>query len=401
MFSDIILPQYVSCIIDMLTGSSYEAYAVGGCVRDALMGKEPHDYDITTSALPEEVKGIFSDKYRVIETGIKHGTVTVISDGHPIEITTYRIDGEYKDNRRPESVKFSGNLADDLGRRDFTVNALVYSDKSGIIDLFGGIGDLENRVLRCIGNPHDRFCEDALRILRALRFSSQLDFDIDKNTADAIHGLKELLKNISAERIREELIKFFGSEYPERVYEILTDYKDVFSYVIPHLSSVDEYEKISRSVSKISDRDLRLIYFSHVTGNAGDVLRRLRFSNADISRAIGASAALNKACGVSDYISAKHFVKEHGYASSFDAANIISFVTGRDELLGYIRRIKENNECVSLKDLAISGNDILNIGIKDASDIGKALDTLLCGVIDGKFENERSSLEIAYREMNY
>ena len=383
----------------MLTGSSYEAYAVGGCVRDALMGKEPHDYDITTSALPEEVKGIFSDKYRVIETGIKHGTVTVISDGHPIEITTYRIDGEYKDNRRPESVKFSGNLADDLGRRDFTVNALVYSDKSGIIDLFGGIGDLENRVLRCIGNPHDRFCEDALRILRALRFSSQLDFDIDKNTADAIHGLKELLKNISAERIREELIKFFGSEYPERVYEILTDYKDVFSYVIPHLSSVDEYEKISRSVSKISDRDLRLIYFSHVTGNAGDVLRRLRFSNADISRAIGASAALNKACGVSDYISAKHFVKEHGYASSFDAANIISFVTGRDELLGYIRRIKENNECVSLKDLAISGNDILNIGIKDASDIGKALDTLLCGVIDGKFENERS--EIAYREMNY
>ena len=385
----------------MLTGNSYEAYAVGGCVRDALMGKEPHDYDITTSALPEEVKGIFSDKYRVIETGIKHGTVTVISDGHPIEITTYRIDGEYKDNRRPESVKFSGNLADDLGRRDFTVNALVYSDKSGIIDLFGGIGDLENRVLRCIGNPHDRFCEDALRILRALRFSAQLDFDIDKNTADAIHGLKELLKNISAERIREELIKFFGSEYPERVYEILTDYKDVFSYVIPHLSSVDEYEKISRSVSKISDRDLRLIYFSHVTGNAGDVLRRLRFSNADISRAIGASAALNKACGVSDYISAKHFVKEHGYASSFDAANIISFVTGRDELLGYIRRIKENNECVSLKDLAISGNDILNIGIKDASDIGKALDTLLCGVIDGKFENERSSLEIAYREMNY
>ena len=385
----------------MLTGNSYEAYAVGGCVRDALMGKEPHDYDITTSALPEEVKGIFSDNYRVIETGIKHGTVTVISDGHPIEITTYRIDGEYKDNRRPESVKFSGNLADDLGRRDFTVNALVYSDKSGIIDLFGGIDDLENRVLRCIGNPHDRFCEDALRILRALRFSSQLDFDIDKNTADAIHGLKELLKNISAERIREELIKFFGSEYPERVYEILTDYKDVFSYIIPHLSSVDEYEKISRSVSKIPDRDLRLIYFSHVTGNAGDVLRRLRFSNADISRAIGASAALNKACGVSDYISAKHFVKEHGYASSFDAANIISFVTGRGELLGYIRRIKENNECVSLKDLAISGNDILNIGIKDASDIGKALDTLLRGVIDGKFENERSSLEVAYREMNY
>ena len=385
----------------MLTGNSYEAYAVGGCVRDALMGKEPHDYDITTSALPEEVKGIFSDNYRVIETGIKHGTVTVISDGHPIEITTYRIDGEYKDNRRPESVKFSGNLADDLGRRDFTVNALVYSDKSGIIDLFGGIDDLENRVLRCIGNPHDRFCEDALRILRALRFSAQLDFDIDKNTADAIHGLKELLKNISAERIREELIKFFGSEYPERVYEILTDYKDVFSYIIPHLSSVDEYEKISRSVSKIPDRDLRLIYFSHVTGNAGDVLRRLRFSNADISRAIGASAALNKACGVSDYISAKHFVKEHGYASSFDAANIISFVTGRGELLGYIRRIKENNECVSLKDLAISGNDILNIGIKDASDIGKALDTLLCGVIDGKFENERSSLEVAYREMNY
>ena len=219
------LPEYVTKILEMLHNAGYEAYIVGGSVRDLVIGNTPDDYDITTSALPEQTSALFSEDYRVIETGIKHGTVTVMSLGNTIEITTYRKDGKYSDCRRPESVTFTPSLEEDLKRRDFTVNALAYDGKTKLTDCFGGLYDINNKIIRCIGNPDERFSEDALRILRMLRFSTKLNFDIDENTALSAAHLRHLLDNISAERIFVEISKLYSSNYPERVTSVLNSYK--------------------------------------------------------------------------------------------------------------------------------------------------------------------------------
>ena len=200
------LPEKVKKIISMLEDSGFEAFAVGGCVRDSLLGKEPTDYDITTSALPEETKEVFKNEH-IIETGIKHGTVTVLMESEPFEITTFRIDKDYLDNRRPEKVLFTRSLEEDLARRDFTINAMAYSEKTGLIDVFGGASDLEHGIIRTVGDANARFNEDALRIMRALRFSSVLGFEIEEKTAFSVFKNRKLLKNISAERIFSELKK--------------------------------------------------------------------------------------------------------------------------------------------------------------------------------------------------
>ena len=187
------IPDNISIVLDKLHNAGYEAYLAGGCVRDGLMGREPSDYDITTNALPRQTAACFED-FTVIETGIKHGTVTVVSGGENVEITTYRIDGTYADHRRPDTVCFTPRLEDDLSRRDFTMNAMAYSPERGLVDKFGGQDDIIERVVRCVGDPYERFEEDALRILRALRFASELGFVIDAETARAIHEKKHLLK---------------------------------------------------------------------------------------------------------------------------------------------------------------------------------------------------------------
>ena len=199
-----VLPENISRALDMLESAGHEAWVVGGCVRDSLMGIIPHDYDITTSALPAETEQVFAG-YRLIETGLKHGTVTVLADGSPIEITTYRVDGEYRDSRRPERVTFTRNIRDDVSRRDFTMNGIAYNPKQGYFDEFGGAEDIKAGVIRCIGKPEKRFREDALRILRGLRFSASLGFEIEENTARAMHDTRELLNKISAERVFSEL----------------------------------------------------------------------------------------------------------------------------------------------------------------------------------------------------
>jgi len=209
------LPQKVDYIINQLMKHGFEAYAVGGCVRDSILGKEPEDWDITTSAKPEEVKKIF---YRTIDTGILHGTVTVMLEKEGYEVTTYRIDGEYEDNRHPKAVEFTANLTEDLRRRDFTINAMAYNGKGGMVDIFGGLRDIEDGIIRCVGSARDRFDEDALRILRAIRFSAQLGFEIEEETLEAIKEKKEHLKNISAERIRVELNKLLLSDHPEKLF---------------------------------------------------------------------------------------------------------------------------------------------------------------------------------------
>ncbi len=268
---EINIPLYAQTALDMLHARGYKAYIVGGCVRDALLGKEPNDYDICTDCTPEGMKEVFAS-YNTIETGIKHGTLTVIIDHDPIEITTFRSDGTYSDHRKPDTVRFEKDLSQDLRRRDFTINALCYNRREGLVDMFGGTDDLKHRIVRCVGDPRERFDEDALRILRAMRFSSVLDFEIEKNTSFAIHRQKELLKNISAERIAAELKKLLCGRDPAR---ILIEYRDVMAVLIPQLEPCfdlaqnnphhcwDVYTHICKSVNNISpDWVLRLAMLS-------------------------------------------------------------------------------------------------------------------------------------------
>ena len=208
------IPEKVEYIINVLMKNGYEAYAVGGCVRDSILGRVPEDWDITTSAQPEQVKALF---HRTIDTGIQHGTVTVMMDKEGFEVTTYRIDGEYEDSRHPKNIEFTSNLEEDLKRRDFTINAMAYNPKDGLVDIFGGIEDLNKKIIRCVGNANDRFSEDALRILRAVRFAGQLGFAIEEQTKEAIVALAPTLKNISAERIRVELDKLLMGKHPELI----------------------------------------------------------------------------------------------------------------------------------------------------------------------------------------
>ncbi|WP_330695287.1 CCA tRNA nucleotidyltransferase, partial [Lacrimispora sp.] len=205
------VPEAARRIIEQLNTSGFEAYVVGGCVRDSLLGRQPEDWDITTSAKPEQVKEIFN---RTVDTGIQHGTVTVLIDHEGYEVTTYRIDGEYEDGRHPKSVEFTGSLLEDLKRRDFTINAMAYSDREGLVDAFDGVKDLESRVIRCVGNALDRFTEDALRILRAIRFSAQLDFNMEGETRAAISVIAPNMAKVSKERIQVELTKLLLSDHP-------------------------------------------------------------------------------------------------------------------------------------------------------------------------------------------
>ncbi|MBQ8596767.1 MAG: CCA tRNA nucleotidyltransferase, partial [Lachnospiraceae bacterium] len=210
----ITLPEKVKFIIDTIMDAGYEAYAVGGCIRDSILGRIPDDWDITTSATPDQVKELFK---RTVDTGIQHGTVTVMLDKEGFEVTTYRIDGEYEDSRHPKEVTFTANLVEDLKRRDFTINAMAYNDKAGLVDVFEGIQDIERKMIRCVGCPKERFTEDALRMMRAVRFSAQLGYEIEENTAVAIKELAGNLVNISAERIQVELVKLVTSPHPENL----------------------------------------------------------------------------------------------------------------------------------------------------------------------------------------
>ena len=235
------LPEYVYEVLQKLNNNGYEAYCVGGCVRDYLLGQCPEDYDVTTSALPEQIIEVF-DGYRLLKVGLKHGTVTVIINKHPVEITTYRIDGEYTDHRHPSKVGFTPNLSDDLARRDLTINAIAYNDKVGMVDLYGGAEDLKNGIIRCVGDPMKRFDEDGLRILRALRFASRYGFSIDKETSDAIHRQKFLLSFISAERINSELCGILTGD----CYDILRNYSDVICEIIPEMYPCIGFEQHSK-----------------------------------------------------------------------------------------------------------------------------------------------------------
>lgn len=431
----ILLPPPVHTAIERLGARGFSAYAVGGCVRDSLIGRVPQDWDITTSALPEEVEAVFSD-CRLIETGIRHGTVTVLYDGQPLEITTYRIDGDYIDNRHPSSVTFSRSLEDDLSRRDFTVNAMAYHPEEGIVDLYGGREDLAKKLVRAVGDPVKRFDEDGLRILRALRFASSLGFAIEEKTAKAIHEKKKLLHNISPERIREEFSKLIVGKGAR---EILLDYSDVISVFLPELAPCvgfdqeskyhcyDVYTHLVESVGA-SNPDLitRLALLFHDVGKPDTffrdergghfhdhfkrgaelteaILRRLRFPNEIVERVTHLVERHDIPIPATDR-SVKRLMREFSdedidrlmeikrcdrLAHAEGHREPVESLTAIPEL---VKKIREEESCFDLSGLAVKGDDLLALGIPAGPEVGTLLHELLEKVIDGELPNDKAAL---------
>lgn len=391
------LPKEVKHIIDILTQNGYEAYAVGGCVRDSILGRVPGDWDITTSALPQQVKALFR---RTIDTGIQHGTVTIMLGKNGYEVTTYRIDGKYEDSRHPESVEFTPNLEEDLKRRDFTINAMAYNDENGVVDIFGGIDDIRNRIIRCVGNAHDRFTEDALRILRAVRFSAQLGFEIDKATKDAARELAPTLVKISRERIHTELNKLLLSDNPDYfsvVYEL-----GVMKVIISELEGVNSGDidrlkvLIKRTKPCLPERYAALL---SVIGKdkTRAVLKGLKLDNATISMAV----KLVEYLGITPALTEpqmRHYINEVGKE---DALRVIEFnlaFASEDEYKGYadMRNIcvtvLERGDCTSLKELRITGKLLMNSGFEAGKQLGGLLEELLLEVLDNPALNDTKYL---------
>lgn len=404
------LPEYVRRALFLLEDAGHEAYVVGGCVRDLYMGIEPHDYDITTSATPEAVKDVFRGE-RIVDTGIRHGTVTLVVEDGTIEITTYRMDGIYSDGRRPDSVTFTRTLADDLCRRDFTMNAMAYSPQRGLVDIFGGRENIDRGIIVCVGDAVERFREDSLRILRALRFASHLNFKIEESAAVAINEEKSLLRCISAERIYAELTRIIMGT---SAAQILLDYKDVILTVLPELSVLApaDYIRAARSTGSADD-DLyvRLALFMRDAGANVTVaaLRRLKADGAAITKTSLLIKHYNK--GLFDN---KQQIKLLLRQISNDDARRLARMLAADAAIGdesrgtlevseyalrTIDEIEVSGECVRISDLAISGSDIIAAGVPEGKRVGQILTRLLDLVISGAIQNERGALMSAVRDM--
>lgn len=429
------IPIYVSRVMEKLEDAGFEAYIVGGCVRDALLMKTPFDYDVTTSAKPDEVKAVL-EGYRIIETGIKHGTVTALSDGNPIEITTFRCDGEYTDHRRPDSVTLTDKLSEDLCRRDFTVNAMAYSEKRGLIDLYGGKEDLECGVIRAVGDAERRFDEDALRIMRAIRFASTLDFKIEEKTALAIENKSHLLRFVSAERVATELTKLLCGNAAAR---ILTDHSSVICHIIPELKEAiglqqknphhiyDVYTHIVKVIEatppvphlryaalfhdiakpKMMTIDEKGVghFYGHPKESAlmaRDIMKRLKMDN----KTINTVCRLVEIHDVRPEATPKSIKKYLAKYPDVDTDDIMAIrradlaaqnpiYHNQFEYLAESERIinelKSSDCCISVSQLQVNGSDIAELGAK-GKEIGDILKRLLRDVVEEKIENEKSAL---------
>ena len=439
------LPPQVNTVFLLLDAAGYEAFLVGGAVRDYVRDGSPaKDWDITTNALPEQVEAVFSE-YHLIETGLKHGTVTVVIDHEPIEITTYRIDGDYSDHRHPDSVSFTRSLKDDLERRDFTMNALAYSPKDGVVDLVGGKTDIENGIVRCVGDPDRRFQEDGLRMLRALRFASVYGTEIDEATASAIHRNKSLLRDIATERIQSELTKMLCGP---GVAAILKEFADVIAVAIPEIRPMFGFEQRNPHHNKdIWNHTILVVdnitpapvlrwaallhdigkpscfsigadgvghFFGHAeksTAFAESILSRLRFDNAGRERILRLIRYHDMPI-TADRKLIKRLLSKHGeeaarqlielhradtlglsesyhsHVDIFEEANAVM-----DELL------REDSSCFALRDLAINGNDVMAMGFK-GKQIGQVLQSCLDAVLEERIPNERGPLLSYAQEHN-
>ena len=405
------LPKHVAYIIDKLCEHGYEAFAVGGCVRDAVMGRTPHDWDITTSAMPEEVKAIFK---RTIDTGIKHGTVTIMLDKVGYEVTTYRIDGEYKDGRHPDAVLFTRNLTEDLKRRDFTINAMAYNDTVGIVDEFGGIEDLKNGVIRCVGKAVDRFSEDALRILRAVRFAAQLNFSIEKNTYEAIRELSRNLKLISRERIQTELVKLITSNHPEKIQDIyeLGLAKYLFDNTLLSESTDDSlYVRVSEIMNNSKTHSyLRYAGLLTFESNVQEVLRALKLDNKTIKTVANLVAHKDYPL-IAEPIALRRAIVDVGeevfreYYLDYIKSLVLSKETEMtmdeyDSILETYKEIVVRGDCLNMCNMQINGNDLREQGITDGKEIGATLKYLFSKVVDEpEINNKEKLLELVRSEI--
>lgn len=431
-----ILPKQVNEIIHTLQKQGFDAYAVGGCVRDCLLGRNPKDWDITTSAPPQWVKKLFG---HTIDTGIQHGTVTVMIDHVGYEVTTYRIDGEYEDARHPKNVIFTGDLLEDLKRRDFTINAMAYNDETGLVDAFDGAEDLKKGVIRCVGNPHDRFGEDALRMLRALRFSAQLGFSIAGETKQAVLDLAGNLKKVSAERIQMELVKLLTSDHPEVMADV---YRLGLSKVfLPefdrmmetpqnnkhHSYSVGEHTVVALQ-NIPADKVLRLAILLHdvakpackTTDEAGqdhfkghpeegermsrEILKRIKFDNDTTDRVCRLIRWHDDRPKLSER-NVRRVISRIGAENMPDlfavkrADTLAQSMYERQKKLDYVeefqhlfRQVMEKSQCVRKKDLAINGRDLMALGMKPGRQMGEVLDRLFEKVLDQPELNTRDQL---------
>ncbi|MCL2036006.1 MAG: HD domain-containing protein [Oscillospiraceae bacterium] len=447
------LPDYVKKIIDALESAGYEAYAVGGCVRDSLLGLTPDDYDVTTSATPDEMKkSLMHEDFTIHDTGLQHGTVTVVVDDSVAnktccsgeqrlvcEVTTFRVDGEYSDNRRPDSVTFTRSLREDMSRRDFTVNAMAYSEKAGLCDYFGGRRDLDNKLIRAVGEPHKRFGEDGLRILRALRFAGVYGFSVEENTAAAVRGLKGLIKGISGERIAAELNKLVMGEVSGVIY----DYAEVFAEFISEIADCKDFDQRSvyhdRDVlthtlnaldSAPRDKVTRLALLFHDLGKpacfrliedadggshgsfkghpavseqiARRVMRSLKYDN-DTFYKVATLVKFHDIPVKADVKSVKCLLNRFGEEMFFRLidVHIADYSAKRNERAQDItifreaaetaKRIIAENQCFSLERLAVKGGDLVALGFK-GREVGEKLELLLHAVISEKCVNDKEVL---------
>lgn len=375
------LPKNVSWIIKKIEENNKKAYAVGGCVRDSLLGNNPKDWDITTNALPCELIEIFKD-YKLIEVGREHGTIGVIIDKEVYEITTFRLESTYTDKRHPDKVEFSNAISADLRRRDFTINAMAYNDKDGLIDLYGGIEDLKNKTLRCVGNPELRFKEDALRILRCLRFSSVLNFEIEKETSNAIKQLYKNLQYISAERINSEINQMFSINCKR----VLDDYNIVFEFIIPNWN-------IDKKIKEFSDNlyiNYALIY--NDGEKAYSSLKSLKQSNQIIK---SVCFILENVSFVEDFnIYKAKLLLKRGEIDNFKNTVLYYCIKNNkkeklEEYLSYAYKILKENMCYKLSQLAINGNDIAKSGHYESREIKFVLEHIYTKVIFEKLNNDK------------
>jgi tRNA nucleotidyltransferase (CCA-adding enzyme) len=444
----IYIPKDVQNIINIIEAHGHSAYIVGGCVRDAIMGRTPHDYDICTSALPDEILEMFKHR-KVIETGLKHGTVTVQGDEDYYEVTTYRVDGEYTDGRHPDEVRFVSDVVEDLSRRDFTINAMAYNAHTGLMDPFHGYDDIQNGLIRCVGNPINRFNEDALRIMRAVRFAATCGFTIHHDTNDAMLSLRHLLVHVSEERKTSEFCKTLV----RADVDLLMTYRDVFATFIPELQATfdfaqnnphhiyDVYTHIAHSVANApQDVHIRLALMFHdvakpntyVEDDAGvghfyghasdgaemskDIMKRMRLDNDTISIVSDLIASHDMATSTS-LKAARRMISKMGE----DQARRLIEVMRADKLAqsknadtlknleildimeNNIDVVKANNECFTLKNLAINGHDLIVLGIKDGKLIGRTLNHLLDIVLAEPEKNVKEiliELALKYVENN-
>ena len=430
------IPSKAEIIINTLEAAGFEAYAVGGCVRDVLLGRCPNDWDITTSAKPEQVKTLF---HRTVDTGIAHGTVTVLIDKDGFEVTTYRVDGEYEDGRHPKEVTFTASLEEDLKRRDFTINAMAYNPKRGLVDLFGGQTDLENKMIRCVGDPLERFTEDALRIMRAVRFSAQLGFSLEQNTRKGLSALAPNLKHVSAERIQVELVKLLVSPHPDYLRiayeagitrEFLPEFDrcmetpqntphhcyNVGEHILHSLLYVREdkvlrltmlFHDIAKPLVQTTDENGRTHFKGH--GEEGEkmarkILRRLKFDNdtiAKVSRLVRWHD-LRPTPAPADVRKAMNVIGEELFPMWMEvqyADNKAKSDYKREEKTARQEGVKKTweeivrtGQCVSLKGLAITGSDLIEAGMKPGKEMGEVLHKLLELVLEEPDLNKKEKL---------